>query len=140
MNAKFRELKVPGPIPNKLTQPFWDAAAAGRYELQRCDACGEWVFYPRGHCPHCWSNRLSWHAASGHGVVKSYSVVHRPGHPAWMPIAPYALGIVELAEGPSMLSLFVTHNPDELKVGMPVRVSFVRIGDFTLPAFAPAIN
>lgn len=126
------DLKVPGPTITQLTAPFWDAAEAGRLHLQHCEACQRAVFYPRRICPHCWSDRLVWREASGRGHLKSFSIVHRPGHPGWAPAAPYVVGLVELAEGPTMLSLVLDEAPS---VGMALRLRPTRVGDRRLPAF-----
>jgi len=135
--ARFEALNAPAPIPTRISQPFWDAAAQHVLKLQRCAHCGEWIFYPRAHCPHCWSGRLLWDIASGSGRLKSFSVVYKPGHPAWQPAAPYALGIIALAEGPAMLSTLIAPDLDALHINLPVRARFVSIGAFTLPMFEP---
>lgn len=137
---QFEKLNAPGPIPTSISRPFWDAATQKKFVLQRCKQCREWVFYPRGHCPHCWGGDLAWEFASGSGRLRSFSVVHRPGHPAWKSIAPYALGIVELDEGPTMLSTLPVENAGALRVGMHVEVRFVRVGNFTLPMFSPVAS
>lgn len=67
------------------------------------------MFYPRGHYTRCWSDDLRWNDASGLGVVKSFSHVHKPGHPGWKPAAPYIVILVELDEGPTMLSLLASY-------------------------------
>lgn len=127
----------PGPTPTPVSQPFWDAAAGGSLRLQHCRRCAAVVFYPRNRCPRCWASSLTWRTASGTGTVASYTVVHRPGHPAFAPDAPYVVALVDLAEGPRMLSAVVGCEPDEVAVGMPVRVRFTPRGDHTLPLFEP---
>jgi uncharacterized OB-fold protein len=89
----FDLLKAPGPTITSLTAPFWEAADRGHLVIQHCEECGAAVFYPRPICPHCWSNRLSWREASGTGKLRSWSTVHRAGHPAWQPAAPYTVGV-----------------------------------------------
>lgn len=135
--TEFASLAVPGPIPTSVSGPFWDAAAASRFMLQRCDDCAGWIFYPRSLCPHCWSSRLSWCDASGRGTVKSFSVIHRPGHPAWSDVTPYTIALIELDEGPTMLSTLVDMPHESVVVGIRVSVKFVPIGKFMLPMFAP---
>lgn len=127
------ELRTPGPTVIALTRPFWEAAAEGRLLVQRCEDCGKAVFYPRGICPHCWSPRLKWDEASGRGRLKSFSVVHKPGHPSWLPVAPYVVGLVELEEGPTMTSFILAE--DEPAVGDPVRMRATNIGGRVVPAF-----
>ena len=131
-------LAVPGPIPTVESAPFWQACREGRLELQRCDSCGHWVFYSRAICPFCWSSELSWQQASGTGVVRSFTVIHRPGHPAWAAAAGYTVAVITLTEGPTMLTTLIDVEPDAVSVGMPVTVAFTRVGEFRLPFFRPA--
>lgn len=137
---QFEQLNAPGPLPTGISRPFWEATSQKKFILQQCTHCSKWVFYPRGHCPHCWGGELKWKPASGIGYLRSFSVVHRPGHAAWKAVAPYALGIVDLAEGPTMLSTLPVERPELLQVGMQVEVRFVQIGSFTLPMFLPTPN
>lgn len=128
------DLKTPGPTVIALTRPFWDAAAKGELHVQRCEDCREAVFYPRALCPHCWSGRLRWERASGRGTLKSFSVVHKPGHPAWLPAAPYVVGLVRLEEGPTMTSLILAGGA-EPRVGQAVELRPCRVGGRVIPAF-----
>jgi uncharacterized OB-fold protein len=136
MSVDLDLLKTPDPTITALTAPFWQAAAQGRLVIQRCEACGKAVFYPRPICPHCWSNRLAWREASGRGRLKSFSVVHKPGHPGWLPAVPYVVGLVELEEGPTMLS-FIVAEEAACAVGQKLTLAPTRIGGRMLPAFKP---
>lgn len=127
-------LKVPGPTIILLTAPFWDAAAEGRLLIQHCGACDQAVFYPREICPHCWADALSWTGATGEAHLKSFSIIHKPGHPGWLPAAPYVVGLVTLVEGPTMLSYILCDAP---KVGMGLELAPTNIGGRILPAFQP---
>jgi uncharacterized OB-fold protein len=138
MISFLKDLKVPGPIPTDISRPFWAAAANGQFKLQHCLACERWVFYPRALCPHCWSEKLEWRDASGRGWVKTFSVVHKPGHPGWNVVAPYPVALIELEEGPTMLSLLVGTKPDRVNVGMAVRVRITEVGAHRLACFEPA--
>ncbi|OAJ55992.1 hypothetical protein A6V36_30355 [Paraburkholderia ginsengiterrae] len=135
MNQALEQLKVPGPIPNRYTQPFWDGTAKEQFMLQHCDDCSHWVFYPRSHCPHCWSRSLSWKEASGLGKVKSFTDIHRPGHPAWEAVTPYTVALIRLDEGPTMLSTVIDTPRELLTVGQPVKAAYVKVGEFVLPMF-----
>lgn len=128
-------LKTPGPTVTALTAPFWKAAEEGRLSIQRCEACEQAIFYPRGMCPHCWSKKLVWQDASGKGRLKTFSLVHMPGHPAWKPITPYAVGLVTLAEGPTMLSFIHLPARRPLEIGEDLVLAPTRIGGRVLPAF-----
>jgi uncharacterized OB-fold protein len=130
----YADLNVPGPTTIALTEPFWAAATEGRLLVQRCQHCGQANLYPRALCPKCWNDQLDWEEASGHGTLKSFSVVHKPGHPGWLPVAPYTVGLVVLDEGLILLSLIL---PDERRpeVGLPLMLAPTNIGGRVLPAF-----
>lgn len=130
-------LEVPGPTATELTSPFWQAAADGKLLIQRCGSCGHAIFYPRGHCPQCWSDDLSWIEASGTGRLKSYSHIHKPGHPGWNAAAPYTVILVELDEGPTMLSHLVGAD-DDVAVGQKLQLRPTDIGGRILPCFEVA--
>jgi uncharacterized OB-fold protein len=138
MSIDLDLLKTPGPTITTLTAPFWEAASQGRLLIQSCEECGKAVFYPRPFCPRCWSNRLAWLEASGRGRLKSFSIVSKPGHPGWLPAAPYVVGLVELVEGPTMLSYIAVPADHACTVGEPLSLAPTRIGGRMLPAFKPS--
>lgn len=131
---RFMALQVPGPTIVELTKPFWEQAEQGRLLIQRCRDCGAAIFYPRAICPRCWSQRLVWEQASGKATLKSYSQVHKPGHPGWIPAVPYVVGLAALSEGPVMLSLIL---PGKRPVSVDDALVFkaTSIGGRKLPAF-----
>lgn len=127
------------PLPglNDLTRPFYDACARGELHLQRCGDCGAWVYYPRHWCTACYSQSLEWQAVSGEGEVYSYSVVSYAPYPAYDDV-PYVLATVRLREGPQMMTNLVECDPERVRVGMAVRVTFERRGELSVPQFRPA--
>ena len=127
------------PVPTPETQPFWDGCAAGELRIQRCLDCGQPYFYPRPVCPDCGSPRVEWFTASGRATLYSYVISHRPA-PGFEEEAPYAIAVVQLAEGPRMMANLtgVPQTPEALELDMPLRVTFERRGDMSLPVFAPA--
>lgn len=128
----------PLPEPDSLTQDYWDACCEGRLEVSACDEC-EHLFLPPGPCcPKCWSQRLSTRAVSGSGRVFSYVVYRRTYHPG-MP-APYVVALIELEEGPRMISNVVGCRPEEVHIEMPVQLRFESAGEFMLPRFEPAVE
>ncbi len=135
------DTKYQGPIPKPTpeTLPFWEGTRQGKLRLQRCSACTRHYFYPRPLCPHCMSRRVEWVDASGRGKVHTYVISMRPGRSAPLP-APYVIAIVELDEGPRMMSnlVDVEPTPEAIRCDMPVEVVFVPISDeITLPRFRP---
>jgi uncharacterized OB-fold protein len=127
---------IPLPRPTRLSRPHWEGCKEGVLRVQRCRACGHFVFIPQPICTRCQADTLDWVASSGRGVVYSYTVVHRPPRPAFS--APYVVAIVELEEGWHMLTNLIDVAPDQVRVGMPVEVRFRALSaDVTLPYFAP---
>jgi uncharacterized protein len=123
---------IPGPLPHPETQAFWDAAAAGRFLIRSCTACGSAHWYPRTMCPHCASTRTQWVAASGLGQIYSYSVMRRAD-------PPYVIAYVTLAEGPTMLTNLVDCDFDALAIGQSVKLVFSPTdGGPPVPTFTPA--
>jgi uncharacterized OB-fold protein len=131
------EYAKPVPQPSKTSRPFWEAAKRHELMLQRCEACGKFIYYPRARCPHCFSGRLLWRKCSGKGTLYSFTVVHRPSTRLFAD-APYVLAIVELEEGPRMTTNIVAP-PEKLKVDMPVTVYFDDVTpECTLVKFKPS--
>lgn len=128
------DLLRPYPQPDAVTQPFWDGIAEGRLRLQRCAACTRHVFYPRPVCPHCSSLELEWVDASGRGSLYSFSVVHR--RPPGFDESPYAVALVDLAEGVRMMTRLVEVSLDDLEIGQAVEVAIQ--GEPALPYFRPS--
>ena len=97
------------------------------------------MFYPRVCCPYCGSGELVWEQASGSGRLQSWTLVHRPGHDAFLLDVPYVFAAVTLAEGPLIYGrLLVSREGPSLAIGCAVRVIFSEgAGEAVLPAFAP---
>jgi uncharacterized protein len=131
--------QIPLPRPYQDTAPYWEAAKAHRLVLQQCTDCGEHQFYPRGVCSHCLSSSVQWRDASGRGTVYSFTVNHRAPHPGYRDQVPFVLAIIELAEGPRMMSHVVDCDPESVTIGMAVTVTFDDVtAEITLPKFRPA--
>ena len=128
---------VPEPTPE--TQPFWDGCARGELMLQRCRDCDQPYFYPRPICPACGSTDVEWFTASGRATLYSYVINHRPA-PGFEDDGPYAIAVVQLAEGPRMMTslIGVPATPEALVLDMPLRVMFEPRGEVYLPVFTPA--
>jgi uncharacterized OB-fold protein len=131
----------PVPRPTPTEQPFYDACAEGKLVLQRCQSCGHVLFYPRTHCDACQSDRLVWEDAIGTGTIARYTVVRRGVSADFE--APYVIVLIDLAEGPRMMSQIVDADPDALAVGLSVKLDFAAWSeDITLPVFRlnPALD
>ena len=126
------------PQPTPASQPFWDGTRAGELRLQQCDACHEHVLYPRPRCPHCGAAALRWVRASGRGKLHTYVVSHLAA-PGWEGETPYVIAVVQLDEGPRMMSnlVGVPADPARLALDMPLQVVFQPRGEQMLPLFQP---
>jgi len=128
----------PVPRPDEVTHPFWKACARGALCFQECGECGHRWLPASVVCPRCWSERATWVESAGHGTVFSFAVYHRPYHPAFEPLLPYVVAVIELAEGPRLISNVVGIAAGDVCVGMPVRLEFVNLDGTVLPVFRPA--
>lgn len=126
------------PKPSPETRHYWEGAKVGELRLQRCSACSQTYFPPRPFCPECGSRDVTIFAASGKGTLYSY-IINEIGAPGRTP--PFAVAIVELEEGPRMMSNIVEceQTPEALKLDMPLEVTFEALtDDISLPQFRPA--
>jgi uncharacterized OB-fold protein len=128
----------PLPTPDADSQAYWDGLKEGKLLLQHCGQCGHVQFYQQVHCRQCGSEQLTHRAASGRGVVHSFSVVHRAPGPAFKQDTPYAVLLVELAEGPRMISSLIDGDPMAVQFDMPVELVCEAVNDqVVLPRFRP---
>ena len=135
------EYKKPIPVPSSESNPYWEGLRRHQLLMPRCNACNRYWFPPSTHCPHCTSADFAWTPVSGRGKVFTYVVYHRVYHPGFADEVPYAVALVELEEGPRMISNIVGIPPDELACEMPVHVVYEDVADnVTLPKFTPARN
>ena len=131
------EYTGPIPVPSPETRPFWEAARRHELSLPKCRACGALHYYPRGACPKCLSGDLTWERVSGKGSLHTFTIVHR-GQKGFPVPTPYVLAVVELAEGPRMMSTLIDVDPAAVKIGMAVEVVFRDVSDaIALPLFKP---
>ncbi|MCP3759555.1 OB-fold domain-containing protein [Streptomyces sp. TBY4] len=131
------------PEIDEFTRPYWDAAAQGRLLLRRCGECGKAHHYPREFCPACWAgeDRVTWETASGRATLYTWSVIHRNDLPPFGERVPYVAAVVDLEEGPRMMTEVVGGGVEvpELRVGMDLEVRFREAAEGVWVAvFAPA--
>jgi len=128
----------PLPAITPETRHFWEGAKSGELRLQKCAACSHVYFPPRPFCPKCASRDVSVVRASGKATLYSY-VIHHRAVPGFTP--PYSIAVVELEEGPRMMTNIVDcpQTPEALQLDMKVQVKFEKIDDkTTLPLFVQA--
>jgi uncharacterized OB-fold protein len=130
---------LPRPLNPVLTQPFWEAAKRHELVMPRCKKCDQMFFYPRSECPRCWASDLDWIRVSGRGRLHSYSIVYQPANATFKDDAPHIYAVVQLDEGPRLVSNVVQCNPDEVRVDMPLVAVFDDVtAAWTLVKFKPA--
>jgi uncharacterized OB-fold protein len=125
------------PRLNDANEHFWTAGEHGELRFTRCQSCGYWL-HPSGPlCPTCHSKDLAAEAVSGDAVVHTFTVNHQAWIPGFDP--PYVVAIVELPEqeGLRLTTNVVNADPGDVRIGMPVRVTFEHWDDVWLPLFEP---
>jgi uncharacterized OB-fold protein len=128
----------PVPVPSPESEPFWAAAKRHKLVIPSCNACRKSWFPPACLCPHCFSNDVGWKEVSGSGRVHTFAVFHRVYHPAFH--VPYVVAVVELDEGPRLLTNIVNTDFEIVCCGMRVAVTFDdRTAEISVPSFVPDV-
>ena len=131
---------LPLPSPDPVTQFFWDGVAKHELWIQRCRNCRHYLHYPKVLCRYCQSDDLAGEQVSGRATLYTWTIAVQPFHPFYVDRIPYIVATVELDEEPGLM--FMTQmtecTEDDLRIGMPVEVTFVDLHpDLTLPFFRP---
>ena len=128
----------PLPVITEENRPFWEGCQQGKLLLQQCSKCYHYQFYPRLYCMQCSSETLHWVEANGRGVIYSFTIIYQNKSPEFVHETPYNVAIVQLEEGPRLVSNIVDVGATELQVDLPVTVVFDQVTDtITLPRFRP---
>lgn len=128
--------RVAPPLTER-TAAFWTSGADGVLRIARCHDCGRYLHPPRPTCPACRGRDVGFTPVSGRAVVWSWTV-NRYGWVPSMP-PPYVVADVELVEQPGLrlLTNVLDCPPESMRVGLPVRVCFSKVGDAYIPLFRP---
>jgi uncharacterized OB-fold protein len=133
-----RDYALPIPIADEESEPFFRGAKERKLMLLRCVSCGTWRMPGRDRCLDCWSTESEWAQASGRGKLYSFGVMHQQYHPAFASVIPYNFAIVELDEGPRIMTNIVGCANGELRTDMPVIAEYDDVSDeTTLVRFRP---
>jgi uncharacterized OB-fold protein len=120
----------PGTTWSPENTAYWEAAKRGQLLVKKCKACGRVHYYPRAVCPFCASMQTEWVQSSGKGIVYSFTVVRQVAQP-------YVLAYVTLDEGITFLTNLVRCDPDKVRIGHAVQVTFEPSDDGRqIPMFA----
>ena len=126
---------IPKPNPYIYTQPFWDGAKQGKLLLQYDPETGKFQHYPRPISLYTGKRNLVWREVSGRGKVYAYTVI-RTLVQGFEDRIPYVVATIELAEGVRILGNILNCSPEEVKIGMPVKLCWEKISDEIMyPAF-----
>jgi len=137
--ADPKAYRKPLPRIDEESRGYWEALARHELFLQRCRDCGTNRLPPRAVCPACLSSAVEWVRASGRATVYTFTVTYQNQAPGFREDLPYVLAVVELAEGPRIMTNVVGCSPDAVRIGMPVEVVFDDVAPgITLPKFRPA--
>lgn len=126
----------PLPLIEKWNAPYWQAAKRHEFVAQQCRSCGYVHLPPGPACTNCLSADQDWVQLSGKGTIYSFGVYHQLWHSGFKEEVPYNVALIELAEGPQIISQVVGCSNDSLSCGAPVEVTFEDITpNTTLPKF-----
>jgi uncharacterized protein len=119
------------------TETYWRTLAEGRFRFQRCVSCGHAWLPPREDCPCCWSPKWKWQNASGLGTLVSWVVFHTAFHEAFEKRLPYNVAVVELTEGPRLITNIVglENSSRGDMIDRPVSLVIEREHERALPRF-----
>ncbi|MFN0145467.1 MAG: Zn-ribbon domain-containing OB-fold protein [Dehalococcoidia bacterium] len=131
------KISKPIPEPDEASRPFFEGGMQGKLMLTRCSDCGAHRMPGRMHCDVCLSTDSAWVQASGRGTVRQFGVMHQKYHPGFFGEMPYNLALIELEEGPRLVSNLVGVANEQIRVDMPVRVDFEVHEDSAIPKFRP---
>lgn len=135
-DAAPNTVEFPSPTPTALSKHYWTALDEGRLDFQRC-TCGHAWLPPRSECPKCLGPDWTWQTASGRAKLVSWVVYHHGYHPYYAAKLPYNVAVVELAEGPRMISN-VVGDMAKFKLDLPLTLKIEREAGQPLARFALA--
>ena len=129
---------APAPDITDLNRPYWEQLKAGQHTFQRCKSCGHAWLPARSECPECLAEAWSWETAGGQATLVSWVVYRFAYHASFAQRLPYIVAVVQLEEGPRMMSNIVAASPEALRIDMPLRMVLENEGPFVVARFTPA--
>ena len=132
------ETTIPAPERDALNTPYWDSLAQGALSFQRCSACGHAWLPARSECPACLADQWRWEKAKGGAKLISWVVYHVAFHPAIAKRLPYNVAVVELDEGPRLISNVVgVADAETLTIDQRLHLLIEDESGTAVPRFAP---
>ena len=138
MTSEYKK-PLPRGIHPEMTKPFWEAAKRHELGMPRCHTCGHYFFYPRQECPECLSRDWEYEKVSGKAHLYTFNINHSPANPNFRNDVPFVYAVVQLEEGPQMISNVVDCPLDQVKIDMSLVATFDDVTpEWTLVKFKPA--
>jgi uncharacterized OB-fold protein len=130
------EYSKPLPVIETWNAPYWQAAKRHEFVAQRCQTCGYIHLPPGPVCTNCLAAEQDWVQLSGKGTIYSYGIYYQLWHPGFKADIPYNVALIQLAEGPQIISQVVGCKNEALDCGLDVEVVFDdATPEVTLPKF-----
>ena len=127
--------ELPLPTVTADSRAYWQAANERRLAIRQCNSCGAKHFLPRHLCPVCWSDQLEWISASGRGTVHSFTIIRRAPLASYADRVPYVVALIDLEEGPRMMTNIVGDDALDTRIGDRVAIEFEKRGEQNIPQF-----
>ena len=125
------------PVPEAISTRYIEGMQEHRVVVQHCEACDTWLPPGEWRCGVCGVAEPTWREASGRGAVHTFSVVHRAFHPVFEALVPYVVAVVELEEGPRLMTNLVGCEPEAVRIGLGVEACFETIEGREVLQFRP---
>lgn len=136
------EYAKPLPKIDEHSEPFWTAAKEKWLQLPRCNHCGAFHTYFEPWCNKCGKEGVHWERLSGRGKIWANCRFHKAYFSGFEPDLPYNVAMVELDEGPRLVTNIVglkTGALTEMPIGMAVEAVFDPVTpEVTLVKFRPS--
>lgn len=117
----------PLPVYTEISAPFWNGLKEGNIQIQQCNQCGHWIFYPRRHCDKCWSHDVEFKPVSGKGSLYTYTLTRVPTLPDFADQMPQKMTVVELDEGVRINTTLVGLEEGDIETGMRLKPVFDKV-------------
>ena len=104
-------------------QNFYSYCSERKLMGTKCAKCRAIMCPPRAICRKCVSDKFEWVEFKGRGKLLTYTIIHFPPT-QFQALAPYAVGIVKLEEGPQLSTMIKNVKVEEIRIGMPLQVDY----------------
>lgn len=129
---------LPEPIPSDFSRPFWEATKERILLLQYDPDAARYQFFPRPASIYTGRRNLEWRPAAGTGTVYTFTIVHRAPLPAFAARTPYVVASITLDEDVRIMAQIIDCRPEDVRIGMRVRLAWEPRGEYNIAVFVPA--